>query len=59
MHTGMMLINLQKAFDTLERGVLLEKIKYFDFRTSVGLSPIYQTKHFWFVRIKFFLRLGH
>ena len=35
MHTGMILVDLQKAFDTLDNGVLLEKMKYFDFRTSV------------------------
>ena len=27
-HTGMILVDLQKAFDTLEHGVLLEKMKY-------------------------------
>ena len=35
MHTGMILVGLQKAFDTLDHGVLLEKMKYFGFRTSV------------------------
>ena len=35
MHTGMILVDLQKAFDTLEHGVLLEKMKYLSFRTSV------------------------
>ena len=35
MHTGMILVDLQKAFDTLDHGVLLEKIKYFGFRASV------------------------
>ena len=35
MHTGMILVDLQKAFDTLDHGVLLEKIKYFGYRTSV------------------------
>ena len=34
-HTGMILIDLQKAFDTLDRGVLLKKMKYFGFRTMV------------------------
>ena len=34
-HTGMILVDLQKAFDTLDHGVLLEKIKYFGFRASV------------------------
>ena len=35
MHTGMILVDLQKVFDTLDHGVLLEKMKYFGFRTSV------------------------
>ena len=35
MHTGMILVDLQKAFDTLDHGLLLEKMKYFGFRTSV------------------------
>ena len=35
MHTGMILVDLQKAFDTLDHLVLLEKIKYFGFRASV------------------------
>ena len=29
MHTSMILVDLQKAFDTLDHGVLLEKMKYF------------------------------
>ena len=33
MHTGMILVDLQKGFDTLDYGVLLEKMKYFGFRT--------------------------
>ena len=35
MHTGIILVDLQKAFDTLDHGVLLEKMKYFGFRASV------------------------
>ena len=35
MHTGMIVVDLQKAFDTLDHGVLLEKMKYFGFRASV------------------------
>ena len=35
MHTVTILVDLQKAFDTLDHGVLLEKMKYFGFRTSV------------------------
>ena len=34
MHTGMILVDLQKAFDTLDHGVFLEKMKYFDFWAS-------------------------
>ena len=35
MHTGMILVDLQKAFDTLDHGVLLVKMKYFGFQVSV------------------------
>ena len=35
MHAGMILVDLQKAFDTLYHRVLLEKMKYFAFLTSV------------------------
>ena len=35
MHTGMILVDLQKAFYTLDHGVLLEKMKYFGFRAFV------------------------
>ena len=35
MHTGIILVDLQKAFDALDQGVLLEKMKHFGFRTSV------------------------
>ena len=35
MHTGMILVDLQRAFDVLNHGVLLEKMKYFGFRGSV------------------------
>ena len=34
MHTSMILVDLQKAFDTLDHGVL-EKMKYFGFWASV------------------------
>ena len=36
MHTGMILEDLQKTFDTLNHGVLLEKMKYFGFRASAS-----------------------
>ena len=35
MHTGMILVDLQKAFDFLDHGVVFEKVKYFGFQTSV------------------------
>ena len=35
MNTGMILVDLQKAFDPSDHDVLLEKIKYFGFLTSV------------------------
>ena len=35
MYTSMILVNPQKAFDTLDYEVLLEKMKWFSFRTSV------------------------
>ena len=34
-HTGMILVDLQKAFDTLDHGVLLKKKRNFGFWTSV------------------------
>ena len=39
MHTGMIIIDLQKAFDTLDHLVLLEKMKYFGFQASVSKKP--------------------
>ena len=35
MHIGMILVDLQKAFDTLDHGVLLEKMENFGFWASV------------------------
>ena len=35
MHTGMILVDLQKAFDNLEHGVPLQKIKCSGFQKSV------------------------
>ena len=31
MHTGMIIVDLQKAFDTLDHEVIVERIKYFGF----------------------------
>ena len=35
MLTGMILLDLHKSFDTLDNGILLEKMKYFGFQTYV------------------------
>ena len=35
MHTGMILVDLQKSFDALDHETLLEKMKCFGFQTSV------------------------
>ena len=34
-HAGMILIDLQKAFDTLDHKILLEKMTYLSFKTPV------------------------
>ena len=34
-HTGMILIDLQKAFDTLDHHIFLEKMKYIDFSDKI------------------------
>ena len=57
MHTSM-IVDLQKAFDTLDHGVLLEKIRFCFPGICNGLSPIFQTESFWFV-LMFFLGLKH
>ena len=33
MHADIILVNLQKAFDTLDHGVFLKKMKHFGFET--------------------------
>ena len=50
-HTGMILVDLQEAFDTLKNGILHEKNKIFRFPaiSNYGLSTISQTENFWFV----------
>ena len=35
MHTGMISVDLQKVFDTLDHGVLLGKMKHFGFQVSL------------------------
>ena len=35
MHTGIILLDLHKSFDTLDNGFLLEKMKYFGLQTYV------------------------
>ena len=35
MHTSMILVDLQKTFDTLDHGVRLEKTKYLNLRISI------------------------
>ena len=35
MHTSMILVDLQKVFDTLYQGLLFEKLKYFGFCASL------------------------
>ena len=61
MQTGTILVDLQKAFDTLDHGFSLEKIKYFGFRASVikWFESYISNRKFWFVLIMFFLRLEH
>ena len=60
MHTGMILVDLQKAFDTLDHGVLLEKMKYFGFRASVikWFESYLSNRKFFFVLIIFFSEAG-
>ena len=60
MYTGMILVHLQKAFDTLDHGGLLEKMKYFGLQTSVikWFESYILNKKCWFV-LMFFLRLEH
>ena len=61
MDTIMVLVDLQKTFDTLDHGVLLEGVRYLVFGHAYlnGLSPIFQAKRFWFLLIMLFLRLKH
>ena len=56
MHTGMIVVDLQKAFDTLDHEVPLEKLNYFGFRTTATkrLSPISQTEKALFLDASFF-----
>ena len=54
MHTGMTLVDLQKAFNTLDHEVLLEKMKYFGFLTSV-----IKWFEFYLSNRKFFVCIGN
>ena len=58
MHTSLILADFQKAFDTLEHGALLEKMKYLVPRHLQlnGLSLISERGNFLFVLV-FFLTL--
>ena len=60
MHTGMTLVvDLQKVFHTLDHGVLLEKMKYFGFQSSVmkWFETYLSNRKFW-VSIDVFLVAG-
>ena len=61
MHTSMILVDLQKAFYTSDRGVLFEKINYFDFQTFgiKWFESHLSNRNFWFVLVMFFLRQKH
>ena len=59
-HTGMISVDLQKAFDTLNHGVLLGKMKYFGFQASlIKQFESYSSNRSFLVCIDnvFFLRL--
>ena len=47
-NTGMILIDLQKAFDTLDHGILIKKLKYFGFstKTTAWFSSYLTNRHF-------------
>ena len=53
----MILVDLQKVFDTFDYDDLLEKIKYFGFWTSI--INCFQTEGFGFLLLTFFLILEH
>ena len=61
MHTGMILVELQKAFDALDHEVLLEKMKYFGFRASVikWFESYLSNRKFLVCIDNVFLRLEH
>ena len=47
LHTGMILIDFQKAFDTLDHDILLEKMECLGFKNLLlnGLSHIFQIEN--------------
>ena len=59
MHTGIILVDLQRAFDGLNH--LLEKMIYFGFTISVikWFEFYLSNRKSWFVLMMFFLRLEH
>ena len=58
-HIGMILVDLQKAFDTLGHGILLEKMKYFGFWVSVIIwFESYLSNRKFFVCIDVFSEAG-
>ena len=51
MMTGMILIDLKKAFDTIDHDLLLQKL------LLIGLNPIFPTDPFWLIEEIIFLNL--
>ena len=59
MHTSMILVQLQKAFNTLDHGFSLKNEIFWFSHICNGLSPIFQTEIFWFLLIMLFMKLEH
>ena len=43
MYVGMVLFNLQKAFDTVDHGILIQKLKALGLGTKTGFDPVYMS----------------